>query len=119
MSIPTPRYLASFHPKQVPHFFTDIFVVGSGLAGLRAALGVDRNLSVLVVTKGELQLSNRAYAQGGIAAVLGTEDRFEDHATFSASGRGCAIPGTFQAGKPPLLVSLQDKEIGNEQEQLG
>jgi L-aspartate oxidase len=58
MSIPTPRYLASFHPKQAPHFFTDILVVGSGLAGLRAALGVDQKLSVLVVTKGELQLSN-------------------------------------------------------------
>jgi heterodisulfide reductase subunit A-like polyferredoxin len=40
MLISTPRYLASFHPKQVPHFFTDILVIGSGLAGLRAALGV-------------------------------------------------------------------------------
>jgi len=91
MSIPTPRYLASFHPKQVPHFFTDILVVGSGLAGLRAALGVDPKLSVLVVTKGELQLSNSAYAQGGIAAVLGTDDRFEDHAadTLMAGGALC------------------------------
>jgi L-aspartate oxidase len=91
MSISTPRYLASFHPKQVPHFFTDILVIGSGLAGLRAALGVDQKLSVLVVTKGELQLSNSAYAQGGIAAVLGTDDRFEDHAadTLIAGGALC------------------------------
>ena len=30
----SPRYLAAFQPKQVPHFFTDILVIGSGLAGL-------------------------------------------------------------------------------------
>ncbi len=91
MSTSTPRYLASFHPKQVPHFFTDILVIGSGLAGLRAALGVDQKLSVLVVTKGELQLSNSAYAQGGIAAVLGADDCFEDHAadTLIAGGGLC------------------------------
>jgi L-aspartate oxidase len=73
------------------HFFTDILVVGSGLAGLRAALSVDRELSALVVTKGELRLSNSAYAQGGIAAVLGTDDRFEDHAadTLIAGGALC------------------------------
>ena len=34
-----PRYLATFQPKQVPHFFTDVLVIGSGLAGLRAACG--------------------------------------------------------------------------------
>ena len=33
------------------------------------------------MTKGEVQLSNSAYAQGGIAAVLGADDSFEDHAT--------------------------------------
>jgi L-aspartate oxidase len=42
--------LATFQPKQVPHFFTDVLVIGSGLAGLRAALEVDPKLTVLVVT---------------------------------------------------------------------
>jgi len=60
--------------------FADILVTGRGLAGLRAALGVDRKLSVPVVTKGELQLSNSAYAQGDMDAILATDDRFEDHA---------------------------------------
>ena len=32
-----PRYLVPFHPKRVPHFFTDVLVIGGGLAGLRAA----------------------------------------------------------------------------------
>ena len=29
----TPRYLTPFHPKRVPHFFTDVLIVGGGLAG--------------------------------------------------------------------------------------
>ena len=88
----TPRYLAAFQPKQVPHFFTDILVIGSGLAGLRAALGVDQELSVLVVTKDELHSSNSDRAQGGVAAVLGADDCFEDHVadTLIAGGALCA-----------------------------
>lgn len=86
-----PRYLATFQPKQVPHFFTDILVVGGGLAGLRAALESEPSVSVLVVTKAELSLSNSAYAQGGIAAVLGADDCFEDHVadTLIAGGLLC------------------------------
>ena len=34
------RYLVPFHPKRHPHFFTDILVIGGGLAGLRTALAV-------------------------------------------------------------------------------
>ena len=33
MTVPTPRYLVPFHPKKVPHFFTDVLVIGGGLAG--------------------------------------------------------------------------------------
>jgi L-aspartate oxidase len=79
MTSPTPRYLVSFHPKQMAHFFTDILIIGGGLAGLRAALAVPPHLSVLVVTKDALKQSNSTYAQGGIAGVIDPEDRFEDH----------------------------------------
>jgi L-aspartate oxidase len=75
----TPRYLVPFHPKQTAHFFTDILIVGGGLAGLRAALAVPPQLSALVVTKDVLNQSNSTYAQGGIASVIDPEDRFEDH----------------------------------------
>src|ERR1700731_1631249 len=73
------RYLLSFQPKHTPHLFTDVLVIGAGIAGLRAALEIPGTLDVLVVTKDKIQQSNSAYAQGGIAGVLSPEDRFENH----------------------------------------
>jgi L-aspartate oxidase len=73
------RHLVQFGPKRTPHRFTDILVIGAGIAGLRAALTVPGSLDVLVVTKDSLEQSNSAYAQGGIAGVLSPEDRFENH----------------------------------------
>lgn len=85
------RYLVQFNPKQIPHFFTDILVVGAGIAGLRAALAIPRSCDVLVVTKDKIQQSNSNYAQGGIAGVLSPEDRFENHIedTLTAGGGLC------------------------------
>jgi len=93
MPCPTPRYLVPFHPKQVPHFFTDVLIIGSGLSGFRAALAVDPSLSVVVATKDGLEESSSAYAQGGIAAVLSPDDRFEDHIadTLAAGGSLCDV----------------------------
>src|SRR3954471_20226306 len=76
-----PRYLVPFHPKRVPHHFTDVLIIGGGLAGMRAALAVDSALSVLIITKDTVDQSNSQYAQGGIAGVLDPEDRFENHVT--------------------------------------
>ena len=86
-----PRYLAPFHPKQVPHFFADVLIIGGGMAGLRAAMAVDPALSVLVVTKSDLWQSNSVFAQGGVAAVLSETDRFENHVadTLEAGGSLC------------------------------
>jgi L-aspartate oxidase len=85
------RYLVPFHPKRVPHHFTDVLIVGGGLAGLRAALAIDPRLNVLVVAKDNLLQSNSNYAQGGIAGVLDPEDRFENHVadTLTAGGDLC------------------------------
>jgi L-aspartate oxidase len=73
------RYLVRFGPKQAQHRFTDILIIGGGIAGLRAALAVPADLQVLVITKDRIQQSNSTYAQGGISAVRSAEDRFEDH----------------------------------------
>ncbi len=73
------RYLVRFGPKQTPHVFTDLLVIGVGIAGVRAALVAPRSLRTLIITKDRLQQSNSSYAQGGIAAVRSPEDRFENH----------------------------------------
>ncbi|MFM5929283.1 MAG: L-aspartate oxidase [Novosphingobium sp.] len=57
----------------------DVIIVGSGAAGLTAALALGQNLKVLVLAKGGLTGGSTAWAQGGIAAVLDTGDTFENH----------------------------------------
>src|SRR5580693_9081857 len=52
----------------------DFLVVGGGIAGLRAAIGLAEAGSVLVVTKEGLAESNTAYAQGGIAVAMGGDE---------------------------------------------
>ena len=86
-----PRYLVPFYPKSVPHFFTDVLIIGGGLAGIRAAMATDPSLSVVIITKDGLSESNSTHAQGGIAAVLDPEDRFEGHVadTLQAGGSLC------------------------------
>src|SRR5260370_29566960 len=89
--MPPHRYLVQFSPKKTPHLFTDVLVIGAGIAGLRAALEVRGSLDVLVVTKDNIQQSNSSFAQGGIAGVMSPEDRFEDHIedTIKAGGGLC------------------------------
>ncbi len=89
MSSPVPRYLVPFHPKHIPHHFVDVLVIGGGIAGMRALMAVDPQLSALVVTKDRLRESSSVYAQGGIASVITPEDCFDDHvADTLAAGAG-------------------------------
>ncbi|HZV80161.1 MAG TPA: FAD-dependent oxidoreductase, partial [Candidatus Binatus sp.] len=54
---------------------SDVLVVGAGAAGLLLALhAAARGLDVVLATKGTLQESNTAWAQGGVAAALNLED---------------------------------------------
>ncbi len=83
------RYLVRFDPKRVPHVFTDVLVVGSGVAGARAALEIDPRLRVIVATKRRLDESNSSQAQGGIAAALDPLDDVQKHAEDTiAVGKG-------------------------------
>jgi L-aspartate oxidase len=58
---------------------TDVLVIGSGAAGLTAALTLAQHVRVTVLAKGPLNSGSTAWAQGGIAAVLDAGDTFEDH----------------------------------------
>jgi L-aspartate oxidase len=59
--------------------FADFLVLGSGIAGLRAALGLARRGRVLVVTKDQPTESNTGYAQGGVAVAIATDDTPDLH----------------------------------------
>jgi L-aspartate oxidase len=61
------------------HFSFDVLIVGSGLAGLTAALNLAPTHRVAVITKCALGDGSSSWAQGGIAAVLGEGDSFESH----------------------------------------
>jgi L-aspartate oxidase len=58
----------------------DFLIVGGGVAGLRAAIGLAAAGRVLVLTKAEPAESNTGYAQGGIAAAVGDDDTPSLHA---------------------------------------
>jgi len=58
----------------------DVVIIGSGVAGLTAALRLREHVDkVLVVTKTVLNAGSTQWAQGGIAAALGPEDTPEEH----------------------------------------
>lgn len=67
----------------------DVVIIGSGLAGMNAALHAVKYGKVLLVCKGKLQESNSRYAQGGIAGVFEKKDRYANHIndTLTAGGR--------------------------------
>jgi L-aspartate oxidase len=57
----------------------DVLIVGSGAAGLTAALNLAETHKVAVIAKGALSEGATSWAQGGIAAVLEEGDSFEAH----------------------------------------
>ncbi|MFW6094420.1 MAG: L-aspartate oxidase [Pseudomonadota bacterium] len=60
-------------------FSTDILIIGSGAAGLAAALHLAPHARVTVLCKGEMNAASSTWAQGGIAAVSDPEDTIDAH----------------------------------------
>lgn len=74
------RYLVPFDLRRVPRRKTDVLVVGSGVAGLRAALEASKFVPrVTIIAKSHRSESNSYYAQGGVAAAIGEHDSVDAH----------------------------------------
>ncbi len=84
-------------------FTHDVLVIGSGAAGLTAALNLPSDLKVAVLSKTRLDSGSTQWAQGGIAAVLDATDSVEDHVrdTLNAGAGLChedSVRQTVSAG---------------------
>jgi L-aspartate oxidase len=74
------RYLLGFDTDELAQRRSDVLVVGSGMAGLTAALGAAATgRTVNLVTKARITETNTWYAQGGIAGAVGEADSVELH----------------------------------------
>ncbi len=87
------RYLIPFRSSLLPQIFTETLVIGGGVAGLRAAIAASENDAsggdVILLTKDGPEMSNTAWAQGGIAVALGADDSPSSHvADTMAAGAG-------------------------------
>ncbi|HEX5715658.1 MAG TPA: L-aspartate oxidase [Thermoanaerobaculia bacterium] len=90
---------------------SDVLVVGSGAAGLTAALGC-APLRVTVLTKSTLISGSSAWAQGGVAAAVGKDDTPALHAADTlAAGAGLCDPravGLLTGEGPERVKALLD-----------
>ncbi|HYJ70609.1 MAG TPA: L-aspartate oxidase [Nocardioidaceae bacterium] len=76
----------------------DVVVIGSGIAGLTAALQAQPAGRVVVVTKDHLSAGSTQWAQGGIAAAIGPGDSPEQHLTDTlVAGAGLCEPTAVEA----------------------
>ncbi len=113
------RYLIPFRATLLPQIFTDVLVVGAGVAGLRAALaaaehpgtaGGSNSCDVIVTAKADFQQSNTYWAQGGIATVLASDDTFASHIedTLKAGAGLCdeSVVKTVVEGGPARIHEL-------------
>lgn len=69
-----PRHVLNYQTDHLQNMYTDVIVVGCGIAGLYTALEASKRAKVVLISKKGLQDSNTRWAQGGIAAVTAQND---------------------------------------------
>ena len=104
--------LIPFRSALLPHIFTDVVIVGTGVAGLRAAIEASQHSDVIVLAKESIDLSNTSWAQGGIAAVMNAKDSINAHIqdTLEAGAGLCepdAVRALVQEGPQEIAQLLQ------------
>jgi L-aspartate oxidase len=102
------RFLLEFDTDDCVAHECDVLVVGSGIAGLTAALAASKRCNVALVTKGRLTETNTWYAQGGIAGAVGEADSVELHlADTLVVGQGLCDEAVVRAvvGEAPAALA--------------
>jgi L-aspartate oxidase len=94
-------------PTLEPFHKPEVLILGSGIAGLTAALHFAEFASVTLLAKDRLEEGNSRYAQGGIAAVWSEEDTPADH-----------IDDTIKAGAGLCNSEIVKKVVEDGPEQI-
>lgn len=91
------RYIIPFRSSLLPQIFTDVLVIGSGVAGARAALAAAPHAEVIILAKGPARNTNTSWAQGGMAVVSDDRDSFEAHVRDTlVAGAGLCDQGVVE-----------------------
>jgi len=93
----------------------DVLIIGSGLAASTLALSLPGGLRIAMITKKHTMDSASAWAQGGIAAVTGENDSFDEHVRDTlVAGAGLCDEGVVRAvveSAPAALGWLIDQGV--------
>lgn len=90
----------------------DFLVIGSGLAGLTAALRLSDHGQVVMITKKDSGQSNTSWAQGGVACVVDPQDSIQEHVQDTlATGAGLSDEAVVRAivGSGPARIKELEK----------
>jgi L-aspartate oxidase len=101
----------------------DFLVIGSGIAGLRAAISLAETGDVVMLTKADPRESNTGYAQGGIAAAVGSDDSPDLHLSDTiAAGDGLCVDNAVRVlvdDGPKYVRELIDWGVGFDRDSTG
>ncbi len=109
------RYLIEFDTDELVSHESDVLVIGSGIAGLTAALATPGDVRVALVTKGRVVETATWYAQGGIAGAVSEADSVDLHVqdTLEAGAGLCdeAVVRTVVEEATSALDDLRDRGV--------
>ncbi len=107
------RYLTDFDSRRTGNILADVLVIGSGVAGMRAAIAAAQfSNNVLLACKRRFGESATFYAQGGIASVTAPEDSLESHIADTLRvgcglGRAATVERVVRDGQPRVKELLR------------
>ena len=90
----------------------DVLIIGSGASGLMSTIQLSENLSIALIAKDEILEGSSYYAQGGISAVLDSEDNFNSHISDTLNtgfDMGNEDSIRFMVEQAPMAISYLEK----------